>query len=393
MVARSKLPLALVAGLLVAWAAPAAAQSRKDLNARIAASQDVAWLEKIAGSLSAAAELKPPGGLAGHAKDLRTAAYARLGELATKESLAAVQRIEKQARTVSLTPERVPLTVWTHPCWHFSDDEVKPIVQARSDDGVTYALVSGWLLGDLDVFLVSSKTPEDLASWSRPKMLPYRVYRSILKPALKSKGGDRLVLSFVQQKPGPRSIMDGTFDPGPRAPALGKQRWEFSAADVAKDSDRDGWTDVEEKRLGLDPAKQDTDGDGLADGDDPCPDYAPDKKDAGDEDVEILRKAVFATFGLSGSRGLLLVGAKSRKVQLWGYAGPVLYKPDHITWRKEHQFGAVFVDWSIARKTAAEAVVFIRDWEGPLAASSQEVHLRKTGGKWIVVRRELGPVS
>jgi len=80
-------------------------------------------------------------------------------------------------------------------------------------------------------------------------------------------------------------------------------------------------------------------------------------------------------------------------VQLWGYAGPVLYKPDHGTWRKEHQYGAVFVGWSISKKTATEAAVSIHDWEGPLAAGSQEVHLRKINGKWVVVRRELGPVS
>lgn len=393
MTPRFTLSLALVAGLLVAWTGEAAAQSRREFGSRITASEDVPWLEKIAGSLSAAEALKPPGGLARHAKDLRTAAYARLGALASEESLAAVGRIDKQAHAVVPAPERVPLGVWTHPCWHYSDGEVKPLVQVRAENGVTYALVPGWLLGDVDLFLVSSKTPKDLASWSRPKLLPRHVFRGIRNPALESKGGDRLVFSFTQEKPPGRSIMEGTPFSDPQAPKLGKQQWELSAAEVAKDSDRDGWTDVEEKRLGLDPTKPDTDGDGLADGADPCPDYAPPKSDAADEDAEIIQKAAFATFGLSGSRNLLLVDAKSRKVQLWGYAGPVLHKPDQITWRKEHQYGAIFVGWSIDKKTATEAVVKIHDWEGPLAASSQFVHLRKIDGRWVVVRRELGAVS
>jgi hypothetical protein len=46
---------------------------------RVAASNNVAWLEQIAGSLETALLLAPRAGrLAGHAKDLRTAAYARL---------------------------------------------------------------------------------------------------------------------------------------------------------------------------------------------------------------------------------------------------------------------------------------------------------------------------
>ncbi|MBM3459430.1 MAG: hypothetical protein FJX77_12975 [Armatimonadetes bacterium] len=47
--------------------------------------------------------------------------------------------------------------------------------------------------------------------------------------------------------------------------------WSFSLAALRKDDDRDGLTNVVEKRLGLDPKKPDTDGDGTLDGRDVNP--------------------------------------------------------------------------------------------------------------------------
>ena len=108
--------------------------------------------------------------------------------------------------------------------------------------------------------------------------------------------------------------------------------------------------------------------------------------------MQILQKAIFATFGLTDSRHLLIVGPKSRKVHVFGYQGPILYLDDTDAWREEHQYGAVFVNWDLKRN-GDEAKVFIHDWEGMLAAGSQYVFLKRIGGKWIVVRRELGPVS
>ena len=359
---------------------------------RISDSDDVPWLERIAGSLAEAEKLRPRGGLARHAKDLRTAAYARLGELGTKASLAALERVEKKAKHCTLTPVTVGIGVWTHPCWHFSDTEVKPLAQVQTPGGPTYAVVYSFLLGGSDFFLISSKTPEDNGTWSRPRLIPGKAYPTIREPSLTASGQDALVFSFVQEKPRDRSLMEGTPDPGKQAPSLGLQKREIAIREVLRDQDGDGWTDLEERRLGLDPAKADTDGDGIADGMDPCPNFAPPKGHDSDEEVQILQKAVFATLGLSDSRDLLIVGPKSRKVQIWGYRGPVIYMENPQDWRKEHEYGAIFVDWEVTRK-GDQAEVRVHDYEGPEAAGSQYIHLKKIEGRWIVTKRELGPVA
>jgi hypothetical protein len=265
-------------------------------------------------------------------------------------------------------------------------------LQAKAPDGTVYAVDFAYLMGDLDLFLLESKTPEDKASWSRPKLLPGTFYRGMRDLALRVKEPGVLVLSFVQAEPGPRALMEGTQDVGKVAPSVGPQEREYRLEEVLRDQDGDGWTDLEEARLGLDPKKADTDGDGIADGTDPCPNFAPPKGDEADEDVQILQKAIFATLGLSGSRHLLLVGPKSRKVQVWGYLGPILYTEKPEAWREEHQYGAIFVDWTVQRK-GSEASVEIVDEEGPLAAGSQTVHLKKIGGRWVVTKRDLGWVS
>jgi hypothetical protein len=370
---------------------------------RVEESTNVAWLERIAQSLDNAQELGPRGGLGGHARDLRTAAYARLGTLATPESLAAVERIEQQARGESLTPRTIPLGVQTHPCWHFSDPEIRPLAQARASDGRTYAVLTSSLLGSQDLFLISTTTPDDPVSWSRPVLVPDqgRIYTSIKQPQLKVASDGLLEFTYIHDPKLTREYIERTQASGKTLPKPGDQRVEIRLADVLRDTDQDGWTDIEEQRLGLDPNKADTDGDGLADGMDPCPNYAPTNADASKENSIILQKAVFATFGLSGSRYLLIVGPSAergvdpttQKIQAWGYPGPIIYREDSgDSWRKAHGFGGVFVSWRVAR-TGDEAKVTILDYEGSEAAGSQYVLLKKISGKWTVVGRQFGFVS
>jgi hypothetical protein len=161
---------------------------------------------------------------------------------------------------------------------------------------------------------------------------------------------------------------------------------------VLRDQDGDGWTDVAEQRLGLDPQQNDTDGDGLADGLDPCPNFAPPAGQETNEEISILQKAIFATFGLTDSRYLLLVGPTSRKVQIWGYRGPVVYLERDHDWGKEFESAGIFVNWSVTRD-GTEAKVTISDFEGPLAAGIQYIYLKKIRNVWIVRKRELGGVS
>jgi WG containing repeat len=361
---------------------------------RINASNDIAWLEKIAVSPLAATELRPGGGLANHPKDLSTAAYVRLGVIGTPESLAAIKRIEEQARKIVPVPPRSPPGDFIHPGWHFSDSALRPIAQVRSANGITYALIVSSLMGDLDLFLMSTKTPEDPLSWSRPLLVPKKLYRGIKEAKLAINGTDELVFSFIQEAPPARALMEGTFDPGPKSPATGPVQWSLSINGIEKDSDNDGWTDVEETRLGLDPKRKDTDGDGIPDGQDVCPNFSLRDEDGNDEEIKIFQKAIFVTWGLSGSRHLLLVGPEVKRVHIWGYAGPVIYGPDVNTWSKNHQYGAVYASWRIRKRISpTEVVVEIVDYEGPLAAGGQDVRLRKVGNEWVVIKRQATWVS
>jgi hypothetical protein len=357
-------------------------------------SQDVAWLERIASSPLAAAELRPGGGLANSPKDLSTAAYIRLGVLGTPESLAAIKRIEEQARKIVPVPPRSTPGDFIHPGWHFSDSELRPIAQVKTANGITYALIVSSLMGDLDLFLISTRTPEDNASWSRPLLVPNRFYRGIKEPKLTMNGRDELAFSFVQEGPPPRALMEGTFDRGPTSPTMGPQQWKLSIKEIERDSDGDGWTDIEEQRLGLDPNNKDTDGDGIPDGQDVCPNFSLRDEDKNDEEIKILQKAIFATFGLGGSRHLLLVSPESKRVHVWGYAGPVIYGHDVKSWSKKHQYGAVYVSWRIRKRISeSEVIVEIVDYEGPLAAGGQDVRLRKIGSEWVVISRRTTWVS
>jgi hypothetical protein len=348
----------------------------RDQTAAIMSATSVEWLEKLASSDAGAATLLPDGGLATHAKEIRTLAYARLGAIGSSQSLAAVERIEAAARKISLTPTAVPMDVWVHPCWSFNDGIPRQLAHVRTADGTTYALVESPLLGSLDLFLVSSRTPKDMKSWTRPLPVAIPVpFGGIMYPVLTERQPGRLIFSYMQAPP--------------TAP---RQTRELDLAAIRRDSDGDGWTDIEEQYLGLDPHNQDTDGDGLRDGEDPCPDFAPDERATEDEKTQIIQRAIFATFGISGARFLLLVEPQAQKVQLWGYAGPVLYKPDRTHWVKEHREGAIFVRWSV-QINGESASVKVYYYTGPLGAGLETVLLKKITGKWYVIGRDLGYVT
>ena len=331
-------------------------------NAAIAQSTDVALLERVVSS--------PESILTGadrfSTKALRTAAYARLGELGTSESLAAVDRIEQLASRVSLTPPTVPADIWPSAAWHMSDTRVVPLAETKAPDGTTYAVVSAILLGGSDFFLISSRTPEDRRSWSRPRLIAPNAHRQLRDAVLVWRQPGTLVLSF-----GPASQL------------------EISLVDVERDSDGDGWTDREEDRLGLNPHDPDTDGDGMLGGADVCPLYAAPKGDPSDEAL-ILQKAVFAAFALTGSRQLLYVTPGVTKIQVSGYGGPIIYDRPIP---KDGAFGGPYVSWTIKHRSAADALVEITDWEGALAAGGQDVSLKKIAGRWVVVARRTTWVS
>lgn len=387
--------ICLQAGLCLGASAsgrPVSARERgRILFDGIAQSQDVADLECLAGSLEEAQKLNPPGGIGRHAKDVRIAAYARLGELGTTESLAAAERIEGKGRECSLVPDVVSLERWTSPTFHFGDGEQKPLATIEAPDGTTYGVIlATFLMGADDFFLISTRTPDDKASWSRPKLVPGPAQPFPSESSLAFKSDGVLELALVSKSAGGNLQLDGNAQM-PTPPAA-TRTLEIPIQQVLQDQDADGWTDLEELRLGLDPLKKDTDGDGIPDGQDTCPNFAPPAGSGNDEEALIVQKAVFAACGLTASRSLVLVGPQSVKVQLWGYGGPVIYLDDVNQWRTEHERGGMFLNWTVTR-SGDEAEVRVSDYESPRAGGSQTVSLRKIDGKWYVTQRRTGGVA
>jgi hypothetical protein len=225
-------------------------------------------------------------------------------------------------------------------------------------------------------------------AWIRPRLIPEMPGQTwIRSTSLDWADVGILKFSYLEQSPSLSPIPAGR-----RAFPGGAHTLEISVSDTLRDTDGDGWTDVEEERLGLDPFNEDSDGDGVMDGADSTPNYVPPAGVETNEEVIVIQKAFFTTFGLSGSRYLLIVNKASMKIPVWGYAGPVLYDVDPGEWRENHGYGGVFVGWK-AEIEGDSAKVHIHDWEGSLAASSQTFILKKMEGRWIVVGREIGPVS
>jgi hypothetical protein len=387
------LPLtAVVTSCLLVRVVPATSQQRGSDG--IAGSKDVARLEKLA---EADPQDNPAEVQMGRStKEMRTRAYIRLGELGTPESLAAARRVEQFVRD-HVPPRKVfKLATVTHPMWHFSDSEMnEPLAAVKGSDGLTYAVIIDDFLGDVnDAFLITSTNPQDKAAWKGPYLLAQKIYRGISHPHLEEKSPGHLVFRFEQQNPGPRNIMEGQLSPPKSAPKMGVQAWEISVAETEKDSDGDGWTDLEEQRLGTDPHNPDSDGDGIPDGVDTCPLYSA-KSMPADDDSQILQKIFFAEYSLTNSRYLILVVGESRPIQVYGYRGPVLYLSNDqaANWKKQHPEGGIFVHWKVNRTSADAATVDLVDWEGPLAGSGTTLLLRRYGAEWFVVGEGQGWIS
>lgn len=225
--------------LLLVWFSAGPAEIRQGQDEQIQNSKDVAMLERIASADSSEDTESVQMGKSG--KEHRTAAYIRLGKIGTKESLDAARRVEGKLKATPLLPATVTLGVWPHPMWHFGDSETKPFVTARTSDGTTSAIIGEDLLGDSnDLFLISSKTPNDRTSWTRPILIPNRIYRGFHDPKLVEGKPGELIFTFVQDKPGPRNLMEGELAPPVKAPVMGKQTWNLSLEVLRRDSDGDG---------------------------------------------------------------------------------------------------------------------------------------------------------
>ena len=137
---------------------------------------------------------------------------------------------------------------------------------------------------------------------------------------------------------------------------------QFALDDIERDSDGDGWTDIEEGRIGTNPHAPDSDGDGVPDGRDVCPLWPLPAATASDDNETILQRAVFAAFALTGSRQMLYVTPSTPRVHVRGYGGPIIFDRPLPS---RGSSGGVYVSWRIRERSATDAVVEVTDWEGP----------------------------
>lgn len=324
---------------------------------------DEAWLERIAIDPASEARIRESNVLNRLYRDIRVHAFARLGELGTAEALAAIERVERRISETVQTPTMVSLRGYAHPAWHYGDEP--GMLLAETDrGGVRVAVTPNSLLGGMDLFLVTNQTPRDETTWTRPILVPVKWTSAAYRDThLSVAPGGRLVLS------------------------VGERRHVLDPVEIARDGDGDGWTDIEEARLGLRADLIDSDGDGIPDGRDVCPLLPEASETATGDERDILRSALHGVFAVGGSRFLLLVDDPSPRVHMDGYGGPVLYGVDRDEWAARHGTVGVRVSWRILERTEGEAVVEIRDLEGLMAAGGQKVYLRKAGSRWVVVGR------
>ena len=331
----------------------------------ISQSIDVAWLDRLCTDREyAEAEYSQRGHNVSGVKGNRSAAYVRLGAIGTDESLAAIARIETRTHGRSVLPQpATPGTSVYHPAPHMSDWIWTPAARVSLTGG-----------GEIAAYILDVYGPPSLylaigtgAGWS--PALPTPVQVGVGRPpqiTIRGLTNERVRVELTAPISG-----DGTVVYQPTPDAV-----ELSLAELRRDTDRDGWSDILERQLQMNWRAADSDNDGISDDTDVTPSYRPPNADT-DEDARILQRAIFAMFGLTESSGALFVADTSRRLELHSLPGPVFYHEGN---------GGVRVTWKLLDKGVDHASVEITDFEGVLAASGNEVVLKKIHEQWYVVK-------
>jgi len=348
---------------------PLTPTERRELLGQISASHDIQWLLQIAISADVAATWAQSPLDRPRPRDLREAAYLRLGAIGTRESLAAITVVETSMASTTLTPALVNVDVWSMAPSHYGESKIQPVVESVAPDGTTYRVVYWHLLGGYDLLLTSSRTPSDRNSWTRPLRIERNIDWWPTAATMTWKDVQTAALRYFLQR-----RYDIAAEPQPEV--------IISLPELRRDSDGDGWTDAEERRLGLDPYRADSDGDGIPDGRDTCP-LLP--KPAQADDVAAAVQRVFLLrFGFSGSRDAILVRrAAAPIVHLFGYGGPVIFGRDIPS--DHNGRGGTYVTWKVVARSHDELVIEMSDWEGMLGGAGTNYVLKQIDAQWVVV--------
>ncbi|HKW02098.1 MAG TPA: hypothetical protein VJN96_19910 [Vicinamibacterales bacterium] len=347
------------------------------LGQSIEQSSDVGWLERLVkdrafGEQECARIEKQFCHLGSTLKFDRASAYARLGAIGTSAAVEAVKRIESAFANRPTIPGKVDLDGYVpYPADSTPDGGWSDLGRVTAADHRTYVLLSLHFYGEWSLFVCWQDG--DTQQWTRPYLVPVFVDPRTTA-SVTDLGGGRFRATF--------SATPQTELPVP--PAL-----DLVIADIVRDTDGDGWTDLEEARLGLNPRRADSDGDGIPDGVDATPMYAAPASAKEEAPTQILRRAIFCAFGLTDASHALFVIRRSPRLQLQSASGPVLYRAPG---RAEGGYG-ILVSWKITQQNATTATVEVYDHEGNMSASTRYVSLKRIGSDWLVVDMSMGSIS
>lgn len=184
-------------------------------------------------------------------------------------------------------------------------------------------------------------------------------------------------------------------------------------ADLAKDSDGDGWTDEVEKRLGTDPSSKDTDGDGLIDSIDKNPLAAPRKLS---EKEKILQAAFEGRYCFCSGDGykvpcLVKLPEGVEPLEFFGFDWVIIpvrkgeQSPLSMAVAQIEEHGVAVVSFHKPRfdlkgnfigkngkeglilwnNDKTEAKIHVDTFYGSLNAAGYDILLKKFGEDWIVI--------
>jgi hypothetical protein len=195
-----------------------------------------------------------------------------------------------------------------------------PFSSSRSvstPDGKWLAYISPTLGGRSDVWLAGLSGGDLHGPWFTGRTVPGRIELQFLDEA----SDGTLVLESVERE------CEGCYLEEEDKPTSGKpDETTLDPALLARDADKDGWTDLAEQRLGTNPKKKDTDGDGRRDPKDPAPMASTKLGSKLTGRQEILSAAVFALLGFGDSdEPLFVLGSPAVNLPYEGYPAAILH--------------------------------------------------------------------